>query len=126
MLRDMYLELFKHEANTDIEVYFRDVFSSFVNDRHHIYLDNELRGFFMLVDESSELTPNIKRYNGYRVYIVPSARKSRLLHEFYQAMFIEFPSGEILGYSELHSEQIPVLNKRHEHIYNVYKINRSI
>ncbi|MCI4436946.1 MAG: hypothetical protein JHC33_09090 [Ignisphaera sp.] len=126
MMRDMYIELFGDKASININDYLKEVFKSYINPKHYIYVSDNMDGFFMVVDETSILAPAVKRINGTRVYIVPEARNKGLLHKLYKKLFEDFPDGDILGYTEINSKHIKVLEKRHEHIMNVYKLNRSL
>ena len=59
-----------------------------------------------------------------RVYIQPEHRHSSLLARFYKRLFEDFPDGDIMGVTEIHSEHIKVLDKRHELVAKVYRMNR--
>lgn len=125
MTRDMYMELFPAHAVSDIGVYIDEVAKSFGSPQDTIFIDSELRGFFIVREETEAMAPTLVRYNGFRVYIAKEHRKTRLLAEFYSKLFETFPDGDILGVTEIHSQHIAVLNKRHVHIANIYKLNRS-
>ena len=90
-----------------------------------IYVDNELNGFFIIKDVTDIVTPSLVLYEGVRLYIKPHKRNGKLLAEFYAKMFEDFTDGEIIGITEIESKHIPVLEKRHTRIANVYKLNRS-
>ena len=123
MLRDMYRELQPIEAVSDLGVYLVEVDRCLKDPAQAVFIAEE--GFFMVVDETEPMTPNMKRYNGTRVYIKPEHRSGRVLKEFYDVMFRAFPDGDILGVTVLNSKHIKVLEKRHTRIANVYMLNRS-
>jgi len=125
MMRSMYVELWPDHATTDLEVYLDEVHDHFNSDKDFLYVDEKYRGFFVVRDETEPMTPELHRFNGLRVYIHPHYRKSPLLALFYSHLFQEFPDGEILGMTDINSEHIPVMEKRHELIAKVYKLNRS-
>jgi len=125
MLAKMYQELFGTKANTDFNVYISEVINHYNDSRDTVFIDDKLRGFFIVRDETEVLAPTLKRYNGLRVYIEEKYRKGRLLSEFYSKLFEAFPDGDILGSTEINSEHIAVLEKRHTRIANVYKLNRK-
>ncbi len=125
MFLAMYVEVFGDEASLDARVY-QEVMKAHLDDpRDSVFLDDKFRGFFIVRDETEPMTPNMHRYNGIRVYIAKQYRKSPLLSVFYQHLFQEFPDGDILGVTEINSEHIAVLDKRHELIAKVYKLNRN-
>lgn len=125
MTRDMYKELFPAHAVSDLRVYINEVTNSFDSPKDTIFIDSELKGFFIVREETEAMAPTLVRYNGFRVYIAKEYRKTRLLAEFYSKLFETFPDGDILGVTEIHSQHIAVLNKRHVHIANVYKLRRT-
>lgn len=126
LLQHMYIEVFEAQASTNFDDYMTDIMLTYTNPKKYIYIDSEFKGFFILSDEYSNLLPNNKRFQGTDVYIVPKYRKGKLLKQFYDKLFLDFPDGDILGVTELNSEHINVCNKRHKHILNVYVLNRSI
>lgn len=125
MLRAMYEELFGDKASKDNHVYISAIVAHFNNPKDYVYIDDKARGFFVIRDETEDLAPEVKRYHGLRVYIHPQFRKGRLLSEFYAKLFKEFPDGDIIGTTEINSEHIAVLEKRHTRIANMYKLNRG-
>ena len=125
MLRYMYRELWGEEASNDLDIYTKVVKGHIDNPKEYVYVDDKYRGFFIVRDETEIMTPNLHRFNGIRVFIHPDYRKSPLLRLFYTHLFHEFPDGDILGMTEINSEHIAVLDKRHELIAKVYKLNRS-
>ncbi len=125
MLLAMYVELFPEEATYDMGVYLNEIQNHLDNPKDYIYIDNDNRGFFVVRDETEPMTPNLHRFNGIRVFIMKEYRKSPLLALFYSHLFHDFPNGDILGMTEINSEHIPVLDKRHELIAKVYKLKRS-
>ncbi len=124
MLRDMMLELFPDDAVEYVQCYRDMILSHFNNSCDTIYIDDEYRGFLVVRDETEPCTPSRRIYNPMRIYIKPEYRHSRLLYQFYQRLFKDFPDGEIWGLTEIHSEHIPVLDKRHECVAKVYKLRR--
>ena len=124
MLRDMMKELYGEAASEDIADYRAVIDGHMVDDRDTIYVDNDYKGFFIVRDETESIVPGRKIYNGMRVYIRPEYRKTRLLKRFYDRLFTDFPQGEIWGMTEIHSEHIPVMDKRHECVAKVYKLRR--
>jgi hypothetical protein len=124
MLAEMYHELFPAHASTNMNEYITEIVNHYNNPKDTVYIDSELRGFFIVRDETEAIAPTLKRYNGIRVYIKEEHRKGRLLAEFYARLFEDFPDGEILGQTEINSEHIAVLDKRHEAIAKVYRLKR--
>jgi len=125
MMRLMYMELWEAHASQDLEVYLDEVHNHYNDPKDFVYVDEKFRGFFVVRDETEPMTPDLVRYNGIRVFIHPNYRKSPLLALFYSHLFQEFPNGEILGMTDINSLHIPVMEKRHELIAKVYKLNRS-
>jgi len=125
MLSNMYHELFGADASDSVDDYINTIVAHFNDCRDTIYIDNLGRGFFIVRDETEAIAPNLHRYNGIRVYIQEEHRKGRLLAEFYARLFEDFPNGDILGQTEIDSEHIAVLDKRHTRIANVYKLRRE-
>ncbi len=125
MLASMYLELFGADVSANRADYVTVIVEHFNNPKDTIYIDSDERGFFIVRDETEIIAPTQQRYNGLRVYIRRAHRKGRLLTEFYARLFEDFPNGDILGMTEINSEHIAVLDKRHEHIANIYKLRRT-
>lgn len=125
MVRELYYEIAPLHATNDIHDYFKVVIEHHMNPLDTIYVDDELRGFFIVRDETEPMAPTLRRYNGIRVYIKPPHRHSSLLARFYKQLFKDFPDGDILGFTEINSPHIAVLDKRHTLIAKVYKLNRS-
>jgi len=124
MLAEMYHEVFPAHYSTDLNTYVSTIVEHFNNPKDTIYIDSQYRGFFIIRDETESIAPTLIRYNGIRVYIKKEYRKGRLLTEFYARLFEDFPDGAILGSTEIDSEHIAVLDKRHELIAKVYKLKR--
>ena len=124
MLQDMTRELWPEYANPDLNVYRREIMKHLWSNKDKIFIDDEYKGFFIVRDETEPMTPKRKILNGLRVYIKPEYRKSRLLKQFYDTMFNEYPDYEIWGLTEYHSEHNKVLLKRHEPVAIVYKLKR--
>jgi len=124
MLRDMMIELFPGDAVPGIICYKEMILSHFNNSCDIIYIDDKYRGFLVVRDDTEPCTPLRKIYNPMRIYIKPEYRNTRLLYRFYQRLFKDFPDGEIWGLTEINSQHIPVLDKRHECVAKVYKLRR--
>lgn len=125
LLFELYKEVFAEHYTDDRAEYISEVIRCMNDPKQKIFIDDELRGFFIVVDSSEPLTPTLQRFEGTRVYIVPEHRGSRVLKEFYSTLFKEYPTGDIIGFTEVGSDHIPVLEKRHTRIANVYRLNRS-
>jgi len=125
MMKLMYLELFGELASTDTEVYANVVKDHIANERDYIYVDDKFRGFFVVRDETEPMTPTLHRWNGIRVFIHERYRRSPLLSLFYSHLFKNHPDGDILGVTEINSDHIQVMDKRHKLIAKTYILNRS-
>ncbi len=125
MLKHMARELFPEEATDDDRVYWDEVFKYMQDDAVYIFIDNLDRGFFMVKEDTDPIYPKMKRYLTVQVFIYEEYRKGRVLKTFYDKLFETFTEGEILGLTEAHSDHIPVLDKRHTHIANLYRLERS-
>lgn len=123
MMRELYQELQPAHATSDINVYFKDALDSLIKDTDTTYIEKG-KGFFTVRNETEPMTPTLERYNGIRVYIYPEHRNSSLLARFYDRLFKDFPNGEILGVTEINSEHIRVLDKRHTLIAKMYRLKR--
>ena len=124
MLRAMYIELFPADAEQELEPYISTIQAHIDAENDYVYVDDKYRGFFIVRDETEAIAPTLRRWNGIRVYIHPNYRKSPLLAAFYAHLFESHTDGDILGVTEIGSEHIKVMNKRHELIAQVYKLNR--
>ena len=122
MLSDLYHELMPDHATDDMCVYRLEIAKHLTDDRDSIYIAEH--GFFVVRDETEDMAPTMRRYNGMRVYIQPEHRHSSLLARFYKRLFKDFPDGDIMGITEIHSKHIAVLDKRHELVAKVYRMNR--
>jgi len=120
MLYNMYNEVQPKLASHDIKKYISLFKEHLKND--FVYIDKQNRGFFIVRDVTS---PVIKRkmYDGVSVYIKPEYRKTRVLKDMYDFMFKTF-DGTIIGYTDINSEHNKVLQKRHETLGFIYKLNR--
>lgn len=123
MLQELYIELMPDHAVTDTLVYRFEITKHLADPRDTIYIADH--GFFIVRDETEPMAPTLHRYNGIRVYIQPEHRHSSLLARFYKRLFKDFPDGDIMGITEITSEHIKVLDKRHELVAKVYKLKRS-
>ena len=124
MLKALYTEMMPDHATTDEMVYRQAIMEHLTDERDTVYVSEH--GFFIIRDETEPMAPTVRRYNGIRVYIQPEHRHSSLLARFYKRLFNDFPDGEILGMTEINSEHIKVLDKRHDLIAKVYRLNRRI
>jgi len=125
LLYCMYKEVFPDYYTEDLRVYSDYIETVMVDSKATFFMDSEAKGFMLVLDVSEPMTPNLTRIDGNKVYILPKYRNSRVLSEFYATLFKEYPDGDILGITEVNSKHIAVLEKRHTHIANVYKLNRS-
>jgi hypothetical protein len=125
MLRDMYMEVFTAYASEDLDLYIHEIIRCFNDSKQCIYTTNTLDGIVIVVDTTDTLTPTLLRCQCTRVYIKPEQRHSKLLRQFYDKLFEDYPEGSILGFTEINSSHIKVLDKRHELIAKVYKLDRS-
>jgi len=98
MLKSLYKEIAPLDYSSDLNVYLLEVAKHHMTSKDTIYVDEELRGFFIVRDETEPMAPTLKRYNGIRVYIKPQHRHSSLLARFYKQLFQDFPDGAILGW----------------------------
>ncbi len=124
MLYALYKEIVPDYATHDMGVYRTTIIQHLNNKKEYVFIE-EGRGFLVLRDETEPMAPEMYRYNWMRVYIKPKYRYTKLLAKFYKFIFKEFPKGDILGATEMNSPHIKVLDKRHECIAKVYKLNRS-
>lgn len=120
----MYKELFPNNYSQNPNDYLSFVVDCMNNPNKEIFIDDKFKGFLMVEVVVDKLVTTT-RIDANKIYVVPSARNGKLLKGFYDTIFSEYPTGDILGVTEIHSKHIPVLNKRHEHIANVYKLTRS-
>ena len=125
MLYMMAHEIFPDEASDDNQLYWDEIFKYMTDKEYTIFIDDKHRGFFMVKEEFEPIYPNMKRYIGTKVFIYPEYRKGKLLKEFYDILFDTFTDGDILSLIEAHSEHTRVSDKRHVHLANVYKLERS-
>jgi len=117
-------ELFPDYAVDELSIYMEELIRQY-DAGDTIFVDSEYRGFFIVHDDSSQVTPTMKRYTGTYVYIRPEYRHTKVLSDFYNKLFEFYPYGDILGSTEICSAHIDVLDKRHKHIMNVYSLNRG-
>lgn len=122
MMMALYMELMPEHCSLEILDYKRAVLEHLCSSKEWVYIADG--GFFVVRDETEFIAPTFKRYNGVRVYIKPEHRHSSLLARFYNRLFEDFPDGEILGMTEINSEHIRILDKRHDLIAKVYKLKR--
>jgi len=126
MLKLMTKEIIPEHASEGLLPYIEVVTSWFEDKKHFIYIDDKHRGFFLILDDTDITTPNYHRYIGTKVFIHKEHRKGRLLAQFYKRLFNDFKDGDIVGLTEIESEHIPVLEKRHKRIANVYLLNKEV
>ena len=126
MLKKMTIEIMPEYASDDDSVYWGFIYDALEDDNTYVYVDDYYRGFFIIVDDIDPTLPDYHRYINTKIYIEPEYRKrSRVYKQFWDKLYEDFPDGDIIGVTEINSEHIPVLEKRHERIANVYKVNRS-
>lgn len=123
MMMAMYVEMMPDHCSREIHDYKVATMEHICSEKDWVYISDG--GFFVVRDETEDIAPLFKRYNGVRVYIKPEHRHSSLLARFYKRLFTDFPEGEILGMTEINSDHIKVLDKRHDLIAKVYKLRRS-
>ena len=124
MLKRMTIEIMPEYATEDDDVYWEVIREAIADDNTYVYVDDGYRGFFIIVDDTDPTTPDYHRYVNTKIYIYPEYRKTRIYKDFWDRLYEDFPEGDIIGVTETNSEHIPVLEKRHERIANVYKVNR--
>ena len=125
MLKRLAIEMLPEQASDDDDVYWNEIFKYMRDPEYHIYVDDKYRGFFMVKDDSEAIYPDYHRYIGTKVYIYPKYRNTLVYRDMFNKMLEDFTDGDILGLTEIDSPHIPILEKRHERIANVYKIKRS-
>jgi len=91
---------------------------------YDVLLDSEFRGMFMVKHVNNPLTPNLEQWNGEIVYIKPQYRKTRVLKTMYTYLFNNY-EGDILGLTDINSEHIKVMDKRHTCIAKLYIVNKG-
>lgn len=122
MLCTMMIEVFGAKASTSITTYITYIEEIMANDRKWIFTNDKVQGLFVVIDDYETIIPDIHRYLATKVYIKPEYRNGRLLSDFYQKLYDTFD--EVIGITEIDSLHIPVLEKRHERIANVYRIKK--
>jgi len=122
MMMALYKEVQPDHYSRDIDVYISQVIKHMHLPTDTVYVAEG--GFFIVRDETEPMAPTLHRYNGIRVYIDPAYRHSSLLARFYDRLFTDYTDGDILGVTEINSEHIKVLDKRHTLIAKVYRLNR--
>ncbi len=123
MLYDMTKEVFPLYYSKNLSVYVDALAEHILNDT--VYVDDELRGFFVMRVATDLVTPSLILYEPTRLYVKPEFRNTRLLYNFYERMYEDYADGDIIGVTDINSKHIPILEKRQERIANVYKITRS-
>jgi len=123
MLQAMTEEVFPAHASSELSVYLDYVSEARLSDTKWIFVDTELNGFFMVVDDLETIAPTHHRHLATKVYVKPAKRNSRLLFDFYELLYSKFD--EVIGVTEIGSRHIPVLEKRHERVANVYRITKD-
>jgi len=124
MLKDMAKELWGDLASDDERVYIDTILEHFNNPKDTIYIERG-KGFYIVKDETEPITPKRKILNGIRVYVKPEFRKTKVLKNFYDELFNNYPDYEIWGITEWHSEHNKVLLKRHTPVAIVYKLTHN-
>jgi len=93
LLESMVAEVFPSHYTQGNSILFIRGVQKHIDDGDSIYVDDALRGFFIVKDVTDIVTPSLKIYEGTRVYIKPEYRKGRLLSEFYQRLYDDFQIG---------------------------------
>lgn len=124
MMMDMTMEVSPEYASHNILDYRQETLNHLTRETDQIYVEDD-KGFFVVRDEVECTTPTLHRIVGMKVYIKPEHRNGFLLANFYKKLFEDYPNGDIMGVTEIASKHIPVLDKRHDHIANVYRLRRS-
>jgi hypothetical protein len=118
-------EVSPEHAAKNPATYVKAVHDYLADDTLTVYVDDGLRGFFIVKDDYDPCFPTLHRAIGTKVYIKPKYRGGRVLAQFYAKLFEDFANYEILGLTEIDSPHIPVLEKRHKRIANVYVLNHN-
>ena len=124
LLKRMTVEIAPEYAAEHDGVYWHFVMDAINDETTHVYIDDEYKGFFIIKDEVDPTMPDYHRYVNTKIYIKPEHRKTRLYKQFWDRLLADFPEGDIIGVTEINSPHVPILEKRHERIANVYKVNR--
>ncbi len=125
MLKMMAQELMPDHAVDDDAIYRLEILKYMSDETYYVYIDDKHRGFFMVKDDSEPIYVNMNRYIGTKVFIKKGFRSGRILKQFYTKLFEDFPDGDIIGLTEINSQHIPVLDKRHILIAKVYLLNKE-
>jgi len=122
MLYAMYMELKPEDCSTDPSDYLKVAEDYLL--AYDVIIETEGKGLFIMRNEDDPLTPKLVQWFGLVVYIKPQYRKGKLLKDFYDYLFANY-EGNILGLTEINSEHIKVLDKRHTCIGKLYRLTRS-
>jgi len=125
MLKKMSVEMMPEYATDNDGMYWATVMEWLEEPNTYVFVDNVLRGFFVVIDDSEDIFPDYHRYVISKVYIEPQYRKTKLYSRFFNFVYEEFTDGDVIGVTEIGSDHIPVLEKRHERIANVYRMTRK-
>jgi len=120
MLYAMYMELMPDVCSNRLSDYTDEALKYLIE--HDVLIDDKARGMFVVKDVYNPLTPSVKQWFGLVVYIKPEFRKTRVLKTFYDYLFENY-KGNILGLTEINSEHIKVLDKRHTCTAKMYILN---
>jgi len=121
LMKAMAKELMGDKAANDVALYVKATFDAYKDKTQYIYVDANYKGFF----DYEEIYPDYHRYIITKIYIKPEARKGTLYRDMYLSVVNDFPEGDILGVTEIDSQHIPILEKRHKRIANVYQLDRN-
>jgi len=125
LLMEMYIEVFGTQAETDPKKYISQIVSHFNSSDVFVYIDNEYRGIAIVKELYDPLIPNAKRVEGTSIYVIPSARHTKVARSFYIKLFELYDDTyDILGYTEIGSNNIPMMDKRHTLVAKVYQLKR--
>ena len=122
MLYAMYHEMRPDECSKDESDYLKVAEDYLL--AYDVIIETEGKGIFIMRNENDPLTPNVIQWFGLVVYIKPNYRKGKLLKLFYDYLFANY-EGNILGVTEINSEHIKVLDKRHTCVAKLYRLTRS-
>jgi hypothetical protein len=125
MLQEMAREISPEHAAKNPATYLKEVQNYLEDETLTVYVDDGLRGFFIVKDDFDAVFPTLRRVIGTKVYIKPKYRHTHILKRFYDKLFEDFAEYEILGLTEIDSPHIPVLEKRHKRVANVYVLNHN-
>ena len=126
MLKRMAIEILPEYASDDDDVYWNEVFKYMRDPEYYVYVDHKYRGFFMVKDDIDPIYEDYHRYIFTKIYIYPEYRGGRVYKNMTEKVIEDFKDGDVIGVTEINSPHIHTLEKRHERIANVYKLNKEL